>query len=886
MLKFTLSLFIASLLTFSTAYPQLPDRVAFGKKKRALEQVPLSAFQLDPELGKDLKMEVWAESPLLFSPVAMDVGPQGRIWLTEGIDYNQRRRVANGQSIMVLSDSNGDGKADKSHVFVSEPNARHAPLGLAVFDNQIVLSATPDLIVYTDVDRDARFDPKTDKRKVLLTGFQNKGHDHTLHAAVGSPSGQWYFSFGNSGANILMPDGRHLIAGCYYGHSEAIGKQSSDGHVWVGGVAMRMNPDGTGLASIGHNMRNTHDMAVSSFGDVFHSDNDDPSHCRSTWLMEYGNMGYADLRDGSRSWEEVAKTWEEPGGHDKNTRYSISHWRQNYPGALPPGTIYGAGSPIGQTFYENGSLGEALSGTFLSCDMVRKELMAYLPKPKDAQIEMGKPWALVGLKATEQKQHFLPTDIVVGTDGALYLSDFYNDTSRRNNQLSGTIYRITTKDRGNPQSPKIDYESDAGLVAALQSPARNVRNAAVNKLVARGNAVFPQLQQLFELAENPYVQVRPVWVMAQLGSKGQGYVRNLLNSRNPQHRLVAYRALRYAQPAGLIPMANKMAGDKDPSVRREVALSLRDVPYAKAKRALAQVIDGYDGKNRWYLEAIGAASVGNEDRVYDELVRPNHANTSPAEWGDRAKNLAWRLHTPQAIEDLHATIKTQKPTIEDFRRWVMGYAGYRNNTERKQYKAQLESLAREPGFEDEKYQVTIEEVARKDLSNLQGEGLTESFIMPTQFGPNSVLSDVKTIAAMKGNAANGKTAAARCTICHKIGAAGVSFGPQLTNWGQARSIEEIVKEIMEPNAKLAHGFDKPVRLRKGTNIAEGMLSNFSWHAGSLKIKLFGGEVKKILFRRKGVKVEELKNHSWMPTPSRMGLSSQDVRDIAEYLKNL
>jgi putative heme-binding domain-containing protein len=333
-------------------------------------------------------------------------------------------------------------------------------------------------------------------------------------------------------------------------------------------------------------------------------------------------------------------------------------------------------------------------------------------------------------------------------------------------------------------------------------------------------------------------------------------------------------------------MADKMAGDKDPSIRREVALSLRDLPYDKAKRALAQVIDGYDGKNRWYLEAIGAASVGNEDRVYDELVRPSHAKTPHAEWGDPVKNLAWRLHTPQAIEDLHATIQTQKPAVEDFRRWVMGYASYRNDTERKRYRSKLESLAREPGFEDEIYQVTIEEVAQKDLSNLQGEGLTESFIMPTRFGPDSVLSDVKTISAMEGNAANGKIAAARCTICHKIGAGGVSFGPHLTNWGQARGIEEIVKEIMEPNAKLAHGFDKPVRLSKGTNVAEGMLSNFSWHAGSLKIKLFGGDVKKILFRRNGVKVEELKNHSWMPTPSRMGLSDQDVRDIAEYLKKL
>ncbi|SVC57478.1 uncharacterized protein METZ01_LOCUS310332, partial [marine metagenome] len=119
--KIVALLIIGASLAFSVAHAQLPDREAFGKQERALEQVPLSAFQLDPELGKDLKMEVWAQSPLLFSPVAMDVDPQGRIWLTEGIDYNQRPRVSNGQSIMVVSDSDGDGKADKSHIFVTEP---------------------------------------------------------------------------------------------------------------------------------------------------------------------------------------------------------------------------------------------------------------------------------------------------------------------------------------------------------------------------------------------------------------------------------------------------------------------------------------------------------------------------------------------------------------------------------------------------------------------------------------------------------------------------------------------------------------------------------------------------------------------------------------------
>ena len=84
--KHILSLLAAGSLAFSSAHGQLPDREAFGKIKRDLDQVPLSAFQLDPELGKDLQMEIWAQSPLLFSPVAMDVDPQGRIWLTTRAD--------------------------------------------------------------------------------------------------------------------------------------------------------------------------------------------------------------------------------------------------------------------------------------------------------------------------------------------------------------------------------------------------------------------------------------------------------------------------------------------------------------------------------------------------------------------------------------------------------------------------------------------------------------------------------------------------------------------------------------------------------------------------------------------------------------------------------
>ncbi|MEZ5432631.1 MAG: hypothetical protein R3F31_15945 [Verrucomicrobiales bacterium] len=45
---------------------------------------------------------------------------------------------------------------------------------MAVFDNKVVVSQPPDLIVYTDVDRDLVFDPAVDQREVLLTGFPAK----------------------------------------------------------------------------------------------------------------------------------------------------------------------------------------------------------------------------------------------------------------------------------------------------------------------------------------------------------------------------------------------------------------------------------------------------------------------------------------------------------------------------------------------------------------------------------------------------------------------------------------------------------------------------------------------------------------------------------------
>ncbi|MFT5131006.1 MAG: putative heme-binding domain-containing protein, partial [Rhodothermales bacterium] len=525
-----------------------------------------------------------------------------------------------------------------------------------------------------------------------------------------------------------------------------------------------------------------------------------------------------------------------------------------------------------------------LRGTYLACCMVRKEVMACTPTPTDAQIDMGAHDAFLRLKADQKGLHLLPTDIVQGTDGSLFFADFYNDTSRRTNQVSGSIYRITRKDRAMPTRPSIDFTSTAGLVAALKNPNRNVRSHAAAQLVQQGDSARAAVTAYLKSAgDDSYLRARGIWVLAQLGEAGRADASNYLTHDDPQTVITAYRALRLADPGGILARASQLAVAESAAVRREVALSLRDTPFAESAEILKSLIAGYDGRNRYYLEALGTAFTGKEDAVYRELVAPQFAK--PASWSNAAKNLAWRLHTADAIRDLDLCIRAQQPPVDEFRHLAMAFASFRSDADRTDRVARLSALAKLPAFGADYYQSTVREIIERDLNDLTGELLTKSFPVPKEFGTVNTVSEPQIIAELAGSAERGKGKIAACYMCHKIAGAGVAFGPELTHWGQARTIEQIVHEIVLPDAHLAHGYDRPARVSGRGHVAEGMLMNYSHHAGSLKLKVMGGAIRKILFRRSGAKVEYPKE-SWMPSAAEMGLSDQDVRDIAEYLKHL
>ena len=258
-----------------------------------------------------------------------------------------------------------------------------APLGIAVIDNKIIVSYAPDIIVYTDVNRDGKFDPAVDKREVLLTGFDGRNHDHSLHSVTFGPGRQTAISTTAMPARCSpISPARTFRDGSHYDPAKSgggipihekrppdyAGEKSDDGHVYVGGTAFRMNPDGTNVEPIGFNFRNSYEQTVTSFGDVFHNDNDDPPAARTSFLQEYGNLGF-NSRDGKRAWNADKR----PGQITQT-----AEWRQDDPGIVPAGDVYGNGAPTGIVSYEGDALGEKWRGVLLQLrDLAQRRLRLF-----------------------------------------------------------------------------------------------------------------------------------------------------------------------------------------------------------------------------------------------------------------------------------------------------------------------------------------------------------------------------------------------------------------------------------------------------------------------------------------------------------------------------
>jgi putative heme-binding domain-containing protein len=149
----------------------------------------------DPEIerksfkvAEGFEVTLFAADPLVAKPTQMNFDARGRLWISTSSVYPQ---VVPGEipndKIVILEDTDGDGKADKSTIFAE---GLFIPTGIEPGDGGCYVANSTELIHLKDTDGDG----KADQRRVLLSGFGTEDTHHIIHTFRWGPDGALYFN--------------------------------------------------------------------------------------------------------------------------------------------------------------------------------------------------------------------------------------------------------------------------------------------------------------------------------------------------------------------------------------------------------------------------------------------------------------------------------------------------------------------------------------------------------------------------------------------------------------------------------------------------------------------------------------------------------------------
>jgi putative membrane-bound dehydrogenase-like protein len=574
----------------------------------------------------DLTATLFAAEPLLSSPADIDVDARGRVWVCEVVNYRGKKETRpEGDRILVLEDTDGDGRADKQTVFHQGRDVDSA-LGICVIGEgpgrKVIVSCAPDVLVFHDDDGDL----KADRRETLFTKTGQPQHDHSVHAFVVGPDGRWYFNFGNTGKSVHDAEGNPV--------KDRFGNVVDDsGNPFRQGMVFRCRPDGSDFEVLGHNFRNNYEVAVDAFGTLWQSDNDDDGNrgVRINYVMEYGNFGYVDELTGA-GWN-VPRT-------NLEAEIPLQHWHQNDPGVVPNLLLTGGGSPCGICVYEGSLLPQRFRGGLLHADAGPNVVRAYHVKPRGAGYEATMEAIVDG----SADKWFRPSDVCVAPDGSVIVADWYDpgvgghgmaDTEK------GRLYRIAPV--GSSWSvPPVDLATVAGAVAALASPNHCTRATALERLAKEPEAAAAVLEQQVAKPSDDRHAARMAWALGMLPGRAERTVETLLASNDPGMRIIGLRMCRLSK-GDVIACVEKLVADASAAVRREAAIALRGLSGERADRAWAELAARHTAGDRWELEALGIGAAGQWDGRLEAWLAKTSGRTDAA-----GREIVWRSRGAQS----------------------------------------------------------------------------------------------------------------------------------------------------------------------------------------------------------------------------------------------
>lgn len=492
------------------------------------------------------KIELFAsevEFPDMANPVQMSFDNKGRLWVATCPSYPHYKPGDSkpNDKIIILEDTNGDGKADKQTVFA---DGLHLPMGFEIAPEGVYVSQGTNLKILIDTNGDG----KADKVEILLSGFDDHDTHHVISAFAADPSGAIYM-----GEGVFL----HTNVETSYGPVRA-----------TNGGFYRFNPSRSHLERTAQlSIPNPWGIAFDDWGQNFFAETSGPD---VRWMMP-GSVfpRYGEATHKSQNLIEESQRVRPTSGLEF---VSSRHFPDEVQGDMLIANTIGF---LGMKQHQMIDEGTGFTTKF------RQDIV----------------------KGTDR--NFRPVDMEFAPDGSLYFIDWHNvlighmqhnarDPLR--DHVHGRVYRITYPSRPLVTPAKIDGASIPELLDNLMLPEFRARYRTRREL--RGRNVDEVSSAIKTWASGldkndpkyEHYLTEALWVTWGVNKVDQDLLKQLLKAKDYRARAAAVRVLRYTghQVKDQDKLLIEAVKDEHGRVRLEAIVAASWLPKEKGLPILAE----------------------------------------------------------------------------------------------------------------------------------------------------------------------------------------------------------------------------------------------------------------------------------------------------------